>query len=167
MSKTICHILTFIAISYTFTCSCGNNKSNEEELRITEKTTALKKLLFVYNTDIIDYLSKERADTLFRIAGAFPNDYTKHLVYVVTGDCSVCISSLLDFLSVCKLNSKFPVPTIIVKDIDDELIKFYLNKTDKEYMNYSRFTISPDTYAPDGIYLIIRGRVIDYLYWNL
>lgn len=157
------YIVLSLFLTAIFIHSCNNAVSNDIW---KDEIMAIKKLLFIYDSEIIDYDSKERADTLFRKTGLFPPDSARHLVYVSTGDCSSCIGDLMNFLFILEQDTTLPAPTILVKGDNDELLKYYLGETNKKYLSFKRHVISQDAYSPDGIYIVVRGRIIDYSPWN-
>lgn len=147
-------------LSYdTYGYSTGNNNK--------EKLFDIQKLMFIYDMNNIDFNSKERSDTLFRMSGIFPNDTSKQLVYVATGDCSICIATMMDFLITWNSGVELPIPTILIKGSNVELAKFYTAQEFGKDIHINIISIPHEIYAQDGVYLIVKRRILDYLPWTI
>ena len=139
--------------------------------KFNERTTDgfnLRNFLFVYDTLAIDYNSHPRVDTLLSCAFILPEDYSSNLVYVVGGDCSVCISAALSFLQEYQSLDVRPELVVILKSFSSEIFDFYYDQYSNSMSRnlpsrQSLKVICDDTcFAEDGVYLIISNRVIRY-----
>lgn len=157
-------ILPILLIIIPMLSSC---RSRAASMGIPEKLREIQKLLFVYDLDAIDFDAMERVDTLFLTPDIFSDDNIKRMAYVVTGDCSFCIASLMDFLATWESGDGLPEPALMIKGDNDELVKYYLAQQDKNYLMFPRKVIASDIYAQDGAYLIINGRIIKYIPWSI
>ena len=161
MKNIIIHILFIVStLLLSWDISAADNDHYKKLLDI-------QKLMFVYNIDNIDFNTKERADTLFRKPDVFPHDTSRQLAYVATGDCSICIATMMDFLIIWSKGSGLPVPTILVKGPDVELVKFYIAQEFGQDFNFDIISIPPEIYAQDGAYLIIKNKILDSLPWSI
>ncbi len=161
MKNTLSQIFFILALLHSCEINAANDFYSDKKLR------DIQKLMFIYNIDNIDFESKERADTLFHAAGIFNNEISRHLAYVTNGECSICIAALMDFLATWKNGKELPIPTILVKGTDAELVKFYVTQEYGDSHNFNIITISPDVHAQDGAYFIVNHRILGYTTWNI
>jgi len=151
------------AIICFFACvsllSCASDK-------VISADFSLKKFLFVYDTLAIDYKSHPCVDTLVSPLASFTNDYSSKLVYVATGDCSVCISSALSFLEEYQELDERPILVLILKSFSSEIFDHYYdqrvanNPVSLPERKALKLFCDEDCLAEDGAYLVISNRVI-------
>ena len=173
-------ILIFVAMS------CQNNSKIEtytptwanDSLRINAITS------FV-NIDFDHLISDstciyDKYNELFLDFFNSPENKTPQLLYLATPDCSFCIASALDFMyTYCLIdNQNIPKPLIILKEGDKAIFEFYKDKfiKDLDSTNFkitdnfksikiiSRYWYSANE-ADDGVYLLYRNHVINYMQW--
>lgn len=114
------------------------------------------------------------ADTTFEYCIDFPKDTTYRLIYVGTGDCSICIASILDFLKEYSFTKdKLPL-LILLKSDNAELFNYFreknkmifANENSSEIMNLPVILTSPTANAKDGMYLLCGNRISKYSAWR-
>lgn len=157
-------ILPILLVLLILPPACRQRHGSDDNDR---KLRDIRKLMSVYDIEAINFNVMERADTLFRVSGLFPEDSTKRLVYVANGNCSVCIASLINFLSTWERGLVLPEPTLVIKGANDELVKYYLMQQEGNWIGLPRATVPSDIYAQDGAYLIVNGRIINHIPWTI
>lgn len=151
-------------------CNTGTKqgvKDNTGKLRI-EKFYARG---MFQNAEVLE--NQPLVDTLFDYAVGFPNDTVVRMMYVSSGDCSVCIASMLDFLKEYTfLKDELPL-FVLFKAESRELLDYYIEKYDGDFeqknigriANLKILTMSSFAESEDGLYLLKGNRVIEHMVW--
>lgn len=175
MEKNIVISTSLIIICIFLLFSCKNKESVDNDIiSIKEKVMFLKFFSFIYDPNCIDFEKKERADTTFRTSLSITENSTPHLYYVTKGDCSFCISKSLNFIKAWIATDTKKLPLKIILKSGKEIFIYYLHKfcenydeqVQNEIRNIELIMVSDDVTSPDGLYLILNKRIINYADWQ-
>lgn len=185
MKLTVLSCLVSVA---TALCSCNSavQSTGNTPHNITNDYKSKAKIIETFIN--IDYkmaykIALEQAgddqDICLDVMSIHSGHSTPWMLYLSSTDCSVCIVAILDFMmSFCHLSTDFETPVIVLKDGDKEIFDFYREKllshiTDKDVIEklqgFHVFNVLSDNSKNlnDGIYLIYRDQVINYMNWRL
>lgn len=149
-------------------------KSQDAMTAEQDKVRQIRFFTFVYDMECMDLGGRQRCDTTFWTA-SIPDDQSIHLLYAVNGECSVCLSKALDFIDKwLSIENPDSVPCIVLKGREEywqyyfsqfcqELSEEQLQKTGK----IDVISVPAEVYAPDGMYLIFKNRIIKYEEWKI
>ena len=115
-------------------------------------------------------------DTWFKYALDFPADTAvRTLVYVGSGDCSVCIAAMLDFLKTYSEVKNDISLFLLLKAESRELLDYYISTDSADFCkdNISRIKnlkvilAQPEIKVDDGMYLLAGDKIVRYSAWKI
>lgn len=167
--RIVLYIFSFFLISacrgsHTGTaCSTGDKKVFDLE--------------FFYSTPCSEISPNSvSGDTLFKYALDFPADTAvRTLVYVGSGDCSVCIAAMLDFLKTYSELKNDISLFLLLKAESRELLDYYISTDSADFCkdNISRIKnlkvilAQPEIKVDDGMYLLAGDKIVRYSAWKI
>lgn len=164
--------LLLLAVVFFFGCKSSRNSgiySNGDKILFLE--TFYKSPVSCEDTVAVNYPQVD----IFRNYLDFQDDNSKHLIYVSSDDCSVCIAELLDFLKTYSfIENDFPF-FLLVKSESRELVDYYIKQDLPNFnkkniiriQNLKTVLIPFDSELDDGMYLLYGNKVVRYAKWKI
>lgn len=163
MKQLSVYIFTLV-LALLIGCKAQNTGTNNNKMY-----DALRQASFIYDLECIPLDKMERADTLWREAIPSEMNGTPYLAYVVTGDCSYCISASIQFFHAYYSEEHERQLGLLVIKGDEEIFRYYVNKENfndsilNSIKSIPTLNIDESSPAQDGIYLIYNKRIINYV----
>ena len=179
-------VVLFCVISVTVVlCSCNNSIRSDQNGNAgtfdnyESKAKVIETFLAVDYESAYEIADQARDYQVFNaeIMSIHSECSTPWMLYLSTADCSLCIVADLDFMqSFFHLSKDFETPAIVLKEGDKEIFDFYREKqlsqmidakTIEKLQKFHVFNIHSDDLKnfKDGIYLVYRNRIINYMQW--
>ena len=162
-------IFVIVVSSLSLSSCISRNERYSDGTVMREKWMSLKTFSFIYDIQCVDMASRERADTTFMTALYGRNKEDPYIMYVVTGDCSYCIGTALDFIQVCMSAGMERYHPYIAIINNPELFKYYLREDglDEVFRGSDMILLPEGLEVPDGMYLIYKNRILNYAEWEI
>ncbi len=159
---TAIRLIYSILLVSLFTFSCANSHEENES-----KDDIIERMSFIYDINCIDFDKLPRIDTLCRHRIENQEKREPVFIYLVTGDCSICVSKAINFIKAFQSREKFKQKSLIlISKGGDEIIRYYIEKENLEnYIEY--ISVSEDVKAEDGVYFVMNNRILNYEYWSI